>query len=156
MNGKLQIKQKISSAISSGDLRELEKVVSDISETQTRKERKSLYEQMNAALTEAAFEGNQPEFLSQLVEPTKDEIFSLIRRATTLYIQNKDEAWFNAIFTLIDKLDRKSHQSDILAEISRDFIQTAVDTGDIHYIEKGGKHLTISAFVNTALQYSPI
>jgi len=139
MNGKLQIKQKISSAISSGDLRELEKVVSDISETQTRKERKSLYEQMNAALTEAAFEGNQPEFLSQLVEPTKDEIFSLIRRATTLYIQNKDEAWFNAIFTLIDKLDRKSHQSDILAEISRDFIQTAVDTGDIHYIEKGGE-----------------
>ncbi|MDK2989256.1 MAG: hypothetical protein PWR16_785 [Methanoculleus sp.] len=139
MNGKLQMKQKINSAISSGDLRELEKVVSDISETQTRKEKKSLYEQMNAALVEAAFEEGQPELLSQLVEPTREEIFALARRAAALYSENKDEAWFYAIFTLVDKLDRKSHQSDILAGISRDLVQAGVDTGDIHYIEKGGE-----------------
>jgi len=139
MNGKLQMKQKINSAISSGDLRELEKVVSDISETQTRKEKKSLYEQMNAALVEAAFDEGQPELLSQLVEPTKEEVFTLTRRAAALYRENRDEAWFSAIFTLVDKLDRKSHQSDILAGISRDLVQAGVDTGDIHYIEKGGE-----------------
>ena len=139
MDGNLQMKQKISSAISSGDLRELEKVVSDISETQTRKEKKSLYEQMNAALVEAAFDEAQPELLSQLVEPTREEIFALARRAATLYSENKDEAWFSAIFTLVDKLDRKSHQSDILAGISRDLVQAGVDTGDIHYIERGGE-----------------
>ncbi|WP_292519857.1 hypothetical protein [Methanoculleus sp.] len=139
MDGKPQIKQKINSAISSGDLRELEKVVSDISETQTRKEKKSLYEQMNAALVDAAFKDNQPELLSQLIEPTKDEVLDLARRAATLYSQNKDEAWFGAIFTLVDKLDRKSHQSDILAGISRDLVQAGVDTGDLHFIEKGGE-----------------
>lgn len=139
MNGKLQMKQKINSAISSGDLRELEKVVSDISETQTRKEKKSLYEQMNAALVEAAFDEGQPELLSQLVEPTKEEVFTLARRAAALYSENRDEAWFSVIFTLVDKLDRKSHQSDILAGISRDLVQAGVDTGDIHYIEKGGE-----------------
>jgi len=133
------MKQKINSAISSGDLRELEKVVSDISETQTRKEKKSLYEQMNAALVEAAFDEGQPELLSQLIEPTKEDIFALARRAAALYSENKDEAWFYAIFSLVDKLDRKSHQSDILAGISRDLVQAGVDTGDIHYIEKGGE-----------------
>ncbi|HQC34566.1 MAG TPA: hypothetical protein PLG95_07525, partial [Methanoculleus sp.] len=133
------MKQKITSAISSGDPRELEKVVLDISETQTRKEKKSLYEQMNAALVTAAFEGGQPELLSQLVEPTKEEIFDLVRRAAGLYSQNKDDIWFGAIFSLVNKLDRKSHQSDILAEISRSLVQTGVDTGDIHYIEKGGE-----------------
>ena len=139
MDGKPQMKQKITSAISSGDPRELEKVVLDISETQTRKEKKSLYEQMNAALVTAAFEGGQPELLSQLVEPTKEEIFDLVRRAAGLYSQNKDDIWFGAIFSLVNKLDRKSHQSDILAEISRSLVQTGVDTGDIHYIEKGGE-----------------
>jgi len=139
MDGKLQMKQKINSAISSGDLRELEKVVSDISETQTRKEKKSLYEQMNAALVTAAFEEGQPELLSRLVEPTKEEVFALAQRAAGSYSQNKDEAWFSAIFTLVDKLDRKSHQSDILAGISRNLVQAGVDTGDIHFIEKGGE-----------------
>ncbi len=137
MNGKPQMKQKITSAISSGDPREVEKIVLDISETRTRKEKKSLYEQMNAALIKAAFEENQPELLSQLVEPTKEEVFDLARRVTGLYRETKDEAWFSAIFTLVDKLDRKSHQSDILAEVSRDLVQAGVDTGDIHYIGKG-------------------
>ncbi|WP_238320534.1 hypothetical protein [Methanoculleus bourgensis] len=131
------MKQKISSAISSGDPREVEKIVLDISETRTRKEKKSLYEQMNAALVKAAFEENQPELLSQLVEPPKEEVFGLARRVAGLYRENKDEAWFSAIFTLVDKLDRKSHQSDILAEVSCDLVQAGVDTGDIHFIEKG-------------------
>lgn len=139
MDGKLQIKQKINSAISSGDLRELEKVVSDISETQTRKEKRSLYEQMNAALVEAAFNEGQPELLSQLVEPTREEIFDLTKRTAAVYSEKKDAPWFSAIFTLVDKLDRKSHQSDILARISRDLVQAGVDTGDIHYIEKAGE-----------------
>lgn len=139
MDGKVQIKQKINSAISSGDLRELEKVVSDISETQTRKEKRSLYEQMNAALVEAAFSEGQPELLSQLVEPTREEIFELAKRAAAIYSEKKDEAWFAAIFTLVDKLDRKSHQSDILARISRDLVEAGVESGDIHYIEKAGE-----------------
>ncbi|MDN7012271.1 hypothetical protein FGW20_04300 [Methanoculleus sp. FWC-SCC3] len=139
MDGKLQIKQKINSAISSGDLRELEKVVSDISETQTRKEKRSLYEQMNAALVEAAFNEGQPELLSQLVELTREEIFDLTKRTAAVYSEKKDAPWFSAIFTLVDKLDRKSHQSDILARISRDLVQAGVDTGDIHYIEKAGE-----------------
>lgn len=137
MDGKPQMKQKITSAISSGDLREVEKVLMDISETQTRKEKKSLYEQMNAALVKTAFEEGQPELLSQLVEPTKEEVFTLARRAAGLYKETRSEPWFSAIFTLVDKLDRKSHQSDILAGISRDLVQAGVDTGDIHYIEKG-------------------
>lgn len=139
MDGKPQMKQKINSAISSGDLREVEKVVLDISETQTRKEKKSLYEQMNAALVKTAFEEGQPELLTQLVEPTKEEVFALARRAAGLYKETRSEPWFFAIFTLVDKLDRKSHQSDILAGISRDLVQAGVDTGDIHYIEKGGE-----------------
>jgi len=47
MDDKPQMKQKITSAISSGDLREVEKIVSDIAETRARKEKRSLYEQMN-------------------------------------------------------------------------------------------------------------
>ena len=139
MDGKPQMKQKITSAISSGDPRELEKVVLDISEIQIRKEKKSLFEQMNAALVTAAFEGGQPELLSQLVEPAKDDIFDLARRAAEIYSRNKDDAWFGAVFALVDKLDRKSHQSATLAGISLSLVQTGVDTGDIHYIEKGGE-----------------
>jgi len=137
MDGKPQMKQKINSAISSGDLREVEKVLLDISETQTRKEKKSLYEQMNAALVKTAFEEGQPELLSQLVEPTKEEVFTLAKRAAEFYRETRSEPWFSTIFTLVDKLDRKSHQSEILAGISRDLVQAGVDTGDIHYIEKG-------------------
>ena len=137
MDGKPQMNQKIISAVSSGDPREVEKVALDIAETRTRKEKRSLYEQMNAALIEAAFEENQPELLGQLVEVTKEEVFDLIRRITGLYRETRDETWFLTIFALIDKLDRKSHQSDILAEVSRDLVQAGVDTGDIHYIWKG-------------------
>ncbi|NLA38186.1 MAG: hypothetical protein GX882_02135 [Methanomicrobiales archaeon] len=141
MSDNPQMKQKITSAISSGDLRKIERVALDISETQTRKEKKSLYEQMNAALVNAAFEENHPELLSQLVEPSKEEVFALARRAAGLYRETRDDIWFSAIYTLIDKLDRKSHQSDILAEISRDLVQAGVDTGDIHYIRKGEETL---------------
>ncbi|MEG3054868.1 MAG: hypothetical protein RQM90_01355 [Methanoculleus sp.] len=131
------MKQKITSAISSGDLREVEKIVSDIAETRARKEKRSLYEQMNTALVKAAFEENQPELLSQLIEPTKEDVSIFARRAVELYREERDETWFSAVFTLIDKLDRKSHQSDILAEISRDLVQAGLETGDTHYIEKG-------------------
>ncbi|MFY9194916.1 MAG: hypothetical protein WAN99_06030 [Methanoculleus sp.] len=137
MDDKPQMKQKITSAISSGDLREVEKIVSDIAETRARKEKRSLYEQMNTALVKAAFEENQPELLSQLIEPTKEDVSIFARRAVELYREERDETWFSAVFTLIDKLDRKSHQSDILAEISRDLVQAGLETGDTHYIEKG-------------------
>ena len=137
MDGKPQMSQKIISAISSGNPREVEKIALDIAETRTRKEKRSLYEQMNAALVKAAFEENQPELLGQVVEVAKEEVFDLIRRITALYRETQDETWFRTIFTLIDKLDRKSHQSDILAEVSRDLVQAGVDTGDIHYIWKG-------------------
>lgn len=141
MDGNLQMIQKINSAISSGDPREVEKVALDISETQTRKEKKSLYEQMNAALVKTAFEGDQPELLNQLVEPTKDEVFDLVRRVTKLYLENRDDRWFSAIAVLVNKLDRKSHQSDILAEISLDLVQAGVATGDLHYIERAEETL---------------
>lgn len=137
MDGKPKIKQKITSAVSSGDPREVEKIVSDIAETRARKEKKYLYEQMNVALVKAAFEEDRPELLDQLVEPTKEDVSIFARRAAELYRENRNEAWFSAIFTLVDKLDRKSHQSEVLAEVSHDLVQAAVDTGDIHYIKMG-------------------
>jgi hypothetical protein len=154
MNGNPQMKQKISSAVSKGDVREIEKVVRDISETQTRKEKKTLYEEMNATLVRAAFDTNQPDLLRQLIEPDKAEVYDLIRRATGVYRNTNDDAWFEAIFTLTDKLDRKSHQSEILAEVSRDLIQAGVDTRDFHYIEKGGEafhHISIRKYRSAIL-----
>ncbi len=139
MNGKPQLKKKIDSAISKGDLHELEEVIRDISETQTRKERKTLYEEMNVALIETAFQRNQPDLLDRLVEPARPDIFDLIRRAAGIYRDTRDERWFSVVFILADRLDRKSHQSEILAEVARDLVQAGVDTGDFHYIEKGGE-----------------
>ncbi|WP_241648033.1 hypothetical protein [Methanoculleus taiwanensis] len=139
MNGKPQMKQKISSAISKGDVREIEQIVRDISDTQTRKEKRTLYEEMNATLVETAFDKNLPGLLGQLIEPDKEEVYGLIRRVAGIYIETRDAEWFSAIFTLADKLDRKSHQSEILAETARDMIQAGVDSRDFHYIEKGGE-----------------
>jgi len=139
MNVKPQFKQKIDSAIQKNDLREIEEFVRDLSENQTRKEKKTLYEEMNAALIQTAFQDSHPDLLNQLIEPTRNEIFDLITRASRVYRDTRDEQWFSAIFSLAEKLDRKSHQSEILAEVSRDLIQAGVDTGDFHFIEKGGE-----------------
>jgi len=47
------------------------------------------------------------ELLSQLIEPTKEDVSIFARRAVELYREERDETWFSAVFTLIDKLDRK-------------------------------------------------
>ncbi|MDD5418739.1 MAG: hypothetical protein PHV57_02700 [Methanomicrobiaceae archaeon] len=120
-------------------MREIEEYVRDVSGSQTRKERRSLYDEMNRALIDMAFQKDYPDLLGQVIEPTKQEIFDLIRRTAGVYRDTRAEKWFSVIFTLVNKLDRKSHQSEILAEVSKDLIQAGVDAGDFHFIEKGGE-----------------
>lgn len=133
----LDILKRIHKVVARGDQEEIETLLSDISEMPKRKEKKELLESIHATILETAFRENHPELTKIPLSLPKNDIFEHILHAARIYIDTKDRAWLQAVYDLANSLDRKSSQSIILAEVTKNLIEAGVDHADADLIREG-------------------
>lgn len=133
----IDILKRIHQVVARGDQGEIETLLSDISEIPKRKEKKELLEAIHATILETAFSENHPELTKIPLSIPKNDIFEHILHATRIYIDTRDQAWLQAIYDLSNSLDRKSSQSIILAEVTKNLIEAGVDRADADLIRVG-------------------
>ncbi len=124
-------------AVETGDHAAIDEVVRGFSGIQKRKERALRIQQANHILEDAALDKDEPGYLDHLQELAKEEVDSLIVRLTEQFLAHEDERWIDAIYRIIAQLDRKSHQSRVLSQVSRTLVETGVRERRQVLIERG-------------------
>ncbi|MEN6341813.1 MAG: hypothetical protein ABFC89_04560 [Methanospirillum sp.] len=133
-------------AVQAGDLARIDEIVRGFSGIQKRKERALQIQQSNRILEEAALEKGEPAYLDYLQELAKEEVDALIVRLTAHYLAHEDERWIDAILRIAGQLDRKSHQSRVLSQVSRTLVDTGVRERRQVLIERGMSILSRISF----------
>ncbi|WP_048145344.1 hypothetical protein [Methanosphaerula palustris] len=131
------LQQKIEGAIEQRDYPLMNKALIEIESVAKRKERAELVHAVNTRLEEAGFLRDEPELFSSLMELSREEIESLVRRMVDQYISTANQQWIGAIISLSSRLDRKSHQSKVLSSVTRALVQEGVRTKNPVLIEEG-------------------
>ncbi|EJG07428.1 hypothetical protein Metli_1477 [Methanofollis liminatans DSM 4140] len=131
------ILKKIQTVVARGEQSEIELLLNDISQISKRKEKKELLEAIHSTVIEMAFRENHPELTKLPAVLPKDEIYDHIRRASRIFIDTKDRAWLQAVYDLSGSLDRKSSQSMILSEVTKEIIEAGVDRAEAELIDAG-------------------
>ncbi len=124
-------------AVEAEDLASIGEIVRGYSGIQKRKERALQIRQSNQVLEEVALERDEPAYLDYLQELEKDEVDALIVRLTEHYLAHEDERWIDAILKVTGQLDRKSHQSRVLSQVSRTLVDAGVRERRPVLIERG-------------------
>lgn len=131
------ILKKIQTVAARGEQSEIELLLNEISQIPKRKEKKELLEAIHATIIEMAFRENHPELTKLPAVLPKHEINDHIRHASQIFIETKDRAWLQAVYSLSGSLDRKSSQSMILSEVTKELIEAGVDRADAELIDVG-------------------
>src|SRR5208337_5166373 len=71
---------------------------------------------------------------SAIQESDNDDLFSRIIKQ---YITTKDSAWLHKVFSLSEKIGKKSNQSRVFAMIARDLIDAGVSDANQDFIDQG-------------------
>jgi hypothetical protein len=124
-------------AVHMGDMTRIDEIVRGYSGIQKRKDRAQQIQQANTILIDAALDQDQPAYLAHLQELAKEEVDVLVVRLTDHYLSNQDERWIDAILKVSGQLDRKSHQSRVLSQVSRTLVDTGVREKRQILIERG-------------------
>ncbi|QSZ68023.1 hypothetical protein RJ40_11215 [Methanofollis aquaemaris] len=120
-----------------GDQAEIEGLLTDISQIPRRKEKKELLDTTYSTVLEIAFREKRPELTRMPLELPRKKIFKYVKDAAEIYTETKDRTWLQAVFDLSNSLDRKSSQSVILSEVTKNLIEAGVDKADSDLIEAG-------------------
>jgi tetratricopeptide (TPR) repeat protein len=131
------LQQKIEGAIERRDYPSMAEALMEIESVAKRKERAELILAVNTRLEEAGFLRDEPELFSSLMELSREEIESLVRRMVDQYISTANQQWIGAIISLSGRLDRKSHQSKVLSSVTRTLVQEGVRARNPVLIEEG-------------------
>lgn len=119
------------------DWKSLESVVAGIEKTQGRRARKNIVADLNRIIIDTALKSNKPELLLALQEIQSNEIDELFSRIIKQYITTKDNRWLKSIFSLSEKISKKSNQSRVFAIIARDLIDAGVSEATPELIDQG-------------------
>jgi hypothetical protein len=132
-----EIIEKIQYALSKEDWLTVEAPILELKAQQVRKARKILIGQVNHIIIDTALKNDRPEILLALPDIQGNEIDDLFSRIVRQYITSKRDAWYTIIYTLSEKLGKKSNQSRVFAMVARDLIDAGVTEKDPDFIENG-------------------
>jgi hypothetical protein len=133
----IEIFQDIQKVLPPEDWKSLVSVVAGIENQQGRRARKNIITEINSIIIETALKNNNPELLLALQEIQSNEIDELFSRIIKQYISTKDDKWLKSIFSLSEKISKKSNQSRVFAMIARDLIDAGVSEADPELIDQG-------------------
>ena len=132
-----EIFQDIQKALPPEDWKCLESAVADFDNLQTRRARKNIVADINRIIIETSLQKNKPTLLLALQEIQSGESEELFSRIIKQYILSKDKSWLESVFSLSEKIDKKSNQSRVFAMIARDLIDAGVSEGSPDLIDQG-------------------
>jgi hypothetical protein len=115
----------------------LEAPLLELRARQVKKTRKTLISQINHIIVETALKNDRPRMLCALPEIHGNEIDDLFSRIVRHYISTGRDEWLGIIYSLTEKLGKKSNQSRIFAMVARDLIAAGVSGKDPALIANG-------------------
>ncbi len=133
----IEIFQDIQKVLPPEDWKSLVSVIAGIENQQGRRARKNIITEINSIIIETALKNNNPELLLALQEIQSNEIDELFSRIIKQYISTNDSKWLKSIFSLSEKISKKSNQSRVFAMIARDLIDAGVSEADPELIDQG-------------------
>ena len=132
-----EILEDIQNALPSEERKTLEVFIAGLQSQQGRRAKKNIVHEANRVITDTAIKNNKPELLlalREIQESDNDELFSRIIKQ---YIATKDSAWLHKVFSLSEKIGKKSNQSRVFAMIARDLIDAGVSDANQDFIDQG-------------------
>lgn len=132
-----EIIEKIQHALSKEDWLTVEAPILELKAQQVRKARKILISQVNHIIIDTALKNDKPGLLLALPDIQGNEIDDLFSRIVRQYITTKRDDWYTIIYSLSEKLGKKSNQSRVFATVARDLIDAGVSEKDPVLIENG-------------------
>jgi hypothetical protein len=132
-----EIIEKIQHGLPKEDWLIIETPILELKAQQVRKARKILISQVNQIIIDTALKNDKPRILLALPDIQGNEIDDLFARIVRQYISSKREDWYTIIYTLSEKLGKKSNQSRVFAMVARDLIDAGVTEKNPSLIENG-------------------
>lgn len=102
-----------------------------------RKSQKNLLREVNRIVIDTSIKRNNATLLNVLPEIADEETENLFSQVVNQYTNTKEDLWFKSIFSLSEKLGKKSNQSRIFAKLARDLIDKGVSRSDPQFIQDG-------------------
>ena len=132
-----EIIEKIQHSLSKEEWLVIEAPILELKAQQIRKARKTLVGQVNHIIIETALKNDRPGILLALPEIHGNEIDDLFSRIVRQYITTKRDDWLRIIYSLSEKLGKKSNQSRVFATVARDLIDAGVSEKNPELIGNG-------------------
>jgi tetratricopeptide (TPR) repeat protein len=132
-----EIIEKIQHALSKEEWLIIEAPILELKSQQVRKARKTLIGQINHIIIETSLKNDRPRILMALPDIHGNEIDDLFSRIVRQYITTKRDDWLDIIYSLSEKLGKKSNQSRVFAMVARDLIDAGVSEKNPALIENG-------------------
>jgi tetratricopeptide (TPR) repeat protein len=132
-----EIIEKIQHALPKEEWLIIEAPILELKAQQVRKARKNLISQVNHIIIETALKNDRPGILLALPDIHGNEIDDLFSRIVLQYIATKRDDWLEIIYSLSEKLGKKSTQSRVFAMVARDLIDAGVSERNPALIENG-------------------
>jgi hypothetical protein len=132
-----EIIEKIQNALSKEEWLIIEAPILELKAQQVRKARKTLIGQVNRIIIETSLKKDMPGILLALPDIHGNEIDDLFSRIVRQYITTRRDDWLGIIYSLSEKLGKKSNQSRVFAMVARDLIDAGVSEKDPALIENG-------------------
>ncbi|MGB9177346.1 MAG: hypothetical protein WCB46_11530 [Methanoregula sp.] len=129
--------EKIQHALSKEEWLIIEAPILELKSRQVRKARNTLIGQVNQIIIETALKNNRPKILLVLPEIHENEIDVLFSRIVRQYIATMRDDWLAIIYSLSEKLGKKSTQSRVFAMVARDLVDAGVSDKNPALIENG-------------------
>lgn len=115
----------------------IESAMPDITLNSGRKSQKTLLREVNRIIVDASIKHNNATLLNALPDISEEETEVLFTKVINQYFSTKDDLWFKSIFSLSEKMGKKSNQSRIFARLARDLIDKGVSRSDSQFIQNG-------------------
>jgi hypothetical protein len=141
-----EIIDKIQHVLSKEEWLIIEGPILGIKAPQVRKARKTLIGQINHIIIETALKNDRPHILMALPDIHGNEIDDLFSRIVRQYITTKRDEWLSIIYSLSEKLGKKSNQSRVFAMVARDLIDAGVSEKNPALISSGMEILNRISF----------
>ena len=132
-----EIFQNIQKMLSPEDWKSLEPAIAEFDALQSRRARKNILADINRIIIDTALKENKPALLSAFQEIQSSEGEELFSRIIRQYILTKDRCWLESVFSLSEKISKKSNQSRIFAMVARDLIDAGVSEAAPELIDQG-------------------
>lgn len=132
-----EIIRNVQRALSAEDWKIMESGLSRILQLQGRRAQKVLVTEINNLITDTALKNNKPELLFALPDLPGFDIDDLFLRIIRQFISTGDEKWLKAVFTLSEKLGKKSYQSQVFALMAQTLIDAGVAEANAGFIDTG-------------------